>query len=120
MALPEDARRALPVEPTHQHVFDLDEFLDAVVRTFAAEARLLHATERRQLGRDGAGVDADHAVLEPLTDAPDAADVARVEICGEPELGVVGKIDRLPLVLEAIERRHRAESLFFCDEHVSA
>ena len=35
-------------------------------------------------------VDADHAVLERLGDAPDAADVAGIEVAGEAEFGVVG------------------------------
>ena len=56
-------------------------------------------------------VDADDAVFERLGDAPDAADVAAVEIGGEAELGVVGHLDRLLLGLEAEERRDRAEGL---------
>jgi len=43
----------------------------------------LRAAERRDLGRDDAFVDADDAVFEPLGHAPDAADVAAVEIGGE-------------------------------------
>ena len=41
---------ASPVEPTHQHVFDLDEFLRAVTGAFAAETRFLHAAERGEFG----------------------------------------------------------------------
>ena len=48
------------------------------------DAAFLHAAERRDLGRDDPLVDADDAVFEPLGDAPDAADVAAVEIGGEP------------------------------------
>ena len=47
------------------------------------------------LGRDDALVDAYDAVFEGLGDAPDAADVAAVEIGGETEFGVVGHIDGL-------------------------
>ena len=64
------------------------------------------------------GVDADDAVFERLGDPPDAADVARVEIRGEAELGVVGHADRLVLGLEAEQRRHRAEGLLARDHHV--
>jgi hypothetical protein len=39
-------------------VFDFEEFLDAVFRAFAADAALLHAAERGDLGRDDALVDA--------------------------------------------------------------
>src|ERR1700737_4021143 len=42
-----------PVEPTHQHVFDLDEFLRAVTGALAAETGFLHTAERGELGRDG-------------------------------------------------------------------
>ena len=63
-------------DAAHAEVLDLQELLDAVVRALAAEAGLLDAAERRDLGRDEAGVDADDAVLERLGDAPDAADVA--------------------------------------------
>jgi hypothetical protein len=50
----------------------------------------------RYLGRDDALVDADDAVFETLGHPPDAADVAAVEIGGEAEFGVVGRLDRLP------------------------
>ena len=62
-------------------------------------------------------VDADDAVFERLGDAPDAADVAAVEIGGEAELGVVGQRDRLLLGLEAEQRRDRAERLLARDRH---
>jgi len=54
--------------------------------TYWADAAFLHAAERRDLGRDDALVDADDAVFEPLGNAPDAADVAAVEIGGKPPL----------------------------------
>ena len=49
---------------------------------------LLHAAELRDLasgfGRDDVLVDADDAVFEAVGDAPDAADVAALEIGGGP------------------------------------
>src|SRR6202011_487889 len=77
-------------------------------------------TRSRQwaFGRDGALVDADDAVFERLGDAPDAADVAAVEVGGEAELGVVGHLDRVLFALEAVERGDRAEGLFLGDDHV--
>jgi hypothetical protein len=51
----------------HTEVFDLEEFLDAVFRALAAEDALLHAVERRHLGRDDTFVDVDDAVFEPTT-----------------------------------------------------
>jgi hypothetical protein len=46
----------------------------------------------------------DDAVFERLGDAPNAADVAAIEIGGEAEFGVVGHLDRVRLALEAVER----------------
>ena len=54
-------------------VLELGVVEDAVLRAFAAEARFLDAAERRDLGRDDAGVEADDAVLERLGDAPASA-----------------------------------------------
>src|ERR1700760_2263888 len=73
------------LNPRHHHVFDLDIFFHAVMRAFAPEAALLDAAERGDFGRDQAGVDADHARLQRLRDAPDAAEIARVEIGRQPE-----------------------------------
>src|SRR6516162_5359387 len=77
-------QNALAVDAAHAEVFDLEEFLDAVFRPFAADAAFLHAAKRGDLGRDDALVDADDAVFEPLGDAPDAADGAAVEISRKP------------------------------------
>src|ERR1700753_2252513 len=74
---------------------------DAVLRAFAAAARLLDAAERRHLGGDDAGVEAHDAVLERLGNAPAARQIARVQVGGESELGVVGHADGLRLGLEA-------------------
>src|SRR5712675_1788847 len=91
------------IDAAHAQVLHLEEFLDAVVRALAADAAFLHAAERGDLGRDDALVDADDAVFERLGDAPDAADVAAVEIGGEPPPlpppprgGGVGLGSRLP------------------------
>jgi len=75
---------------------------------------------RGNLGRDDAPVDADDAVFEGFRDT---ADVAAVEIGGDPSLpapacgegqggGVVGHLDRVLLALEAVERGDRPEGLF--------
>src|SRR6516162_7094675 len=111
-------QNALAVDAAHAEVFDLEEFLDAVFRAFAADAAFLHAAKRGDLGRDDAFVDADDAVFEPLGDPPDAADVAAVEIRGETEFGVVGHLDRLVVGFEAVERGDRAEGFLLGDDHV--
>src|SRR6201997_4991363 len=84
---------ASAVDTAHAEVFDFEEFLDAVFRAFAADAAFLHAAEGGDLGRDDAFIDADDAVFEGLGDAPNAADVAAVEIGRETEFGVVGHLD---------------------------
>src|SRR5260370_436317 len=110
--------RTPPVNTAEAEVFDLEELVDAVMRALAADAAFLHAAERGDLGRDDALVNADDAVFQGLGDAPDAADVAAVEIGGEAELGVVCHLYRLGFGLEAIERRDRPEGLFPRDQHV--
>src|SRR3954452_2551676 len=87
------------VDAAHAQVLHLEIILDAVFRSLAADAAFLHAAERRDLGRDDALVYPDDAVFERLGNAPDAADVAAVEIGGEAEFGVVGHPDRLVLAL---------------------
>src|ERR1700761_6574183 len=91
-------------DAAHAEIFDLEIILDAVFRALAAETAFLHAAEWRDLSRDDAFVDTDNAVFERLGDAPDAPDIAAVEIGGEAEFGVVGHADRLLVALEAIER----------------
>src|SRR5690554_4447535 len=105
-------------EPAHADVLELGELLEAVARSLAAEARLLDAAERGKLGGDDALVDADHAVLEPLHDAPDTAVVPGIEVGGKAEGGVVGHGDRLLLVAEAEHRRQRAEGLLAGHRHL--
>src|SRR5579871_2292403 len=70
--------------PRHHHIFDLDIFFHAMMGALAPEAAFLHAAEWSDFGGDQAGVDADHAGLQRLGDAPDAPQVARIEIGGEP------------------------------------
>src|SRR6266852_6578763 len=72
--------RCSALDAAHAEVFDFEEFLDAVFRAFAADAAFPHAAEGGDLGRDDALVDADDAVFERFGDAPDAADVAAVEV----------------------------------------
>src|SRR4051812_27904576 len=110
MSGPDEGRGEVPgttamissrIDTAEAHVFHFDELLDAVLGAFTAQARLLHAPERRHLGRDESGVHAHHSVLERFRDAPDAADVAAVEIRRETELGAVRKLDHLGVVIEA-------------------
>src|SRR6266571_8015665 len=113
---PADAVR-LPIHPTHAEILHDEVVLDPVLRTFASDAGFLDPAEGRDFGGNDPGVDADDAVFERLGDAPDAADVAAVEVRGQPELGVVSEADRLLLVLEAKQRRDGAKGFFFGHLH---
>src|SRR5437764_7526110 len=97
-------RAALTIHPAKADVLDLDVLVDPVLRAFPAEPRLLDPAERRDLGRDQAGVDPDHAVLERLGHPPDAPDIARVEVRREPEFGAVRELDHFGIGLEADQR----------------
>src|SRR5690242_5469871 len=98
-ATPCGSRPGIPrlslVGATHEDVLHFHEFLEALPGPFAPKTRLLHAAEGGHLGRDDAGVHTHHAGLHLLGDAPDAADIAAVEVSGEPELGGVREADRL-------------------------
>jgi sulfate permease, SulP family len=69
----------------HHHIFDLDIFFHAVMRALAPQAAFLDAAERRNLGGDQSGIDADHAGFQCFGHPPDPAEIARIEIGGEPE-----------------------------------
>src|SRR6188474_407545 len=99
-------------------VLELGVVEDSVFRALAAHAGLLDPAERGDLRRDDPGVEPDDAVFERLRHAPRAREVARVEIRGKAELGVVRHADRVLLVLEAEDRCHRTKGLLARDEHV--
>jgi hypothetical protein len=81
------------IDPAHADVFDFEEFLDAVflarVGRQMGPMRLSFMPPNGAISpagfrRDDALVDADDAVFERFGDAPDAADVAAVEIEATP------------------------------------
>src|SRR5688572_25747304 len=100
------------LDAADQQILDLEVFLDSVLGAFAAQARLLHAAEGRDLGREDSAVDADHAGLHRFRNTENAADVAAVEVSSEPEFGVVDHRDRFRVGLEAKQRRNGTERLF--------
>src|SRR3954452_8874803 len=89
------------LDPGEREVLQLEPVFDAVLRALAADAGLLDAAERGDLGRDEARVDADDAVVERFGDAPDTSDVAAVEVGGEPVRCVVGGADGVLFAREA-------------------
>src|SRR6187549_446047 len=116
--------RKLPMyEPlsdaTHANVLELGELEDAVLRTFAAAAAFLDAAKRRDFGRDEAGVETDDPVLQGFGDPPRPRQVARIDVRGKTELGVVGELHGLFVGVHAEQRRDRAESLLARKDHVA-
>src|ERR1022692_3090063 len=105
-------------DAAHAYVFHLDIFIDAVLRSFATDARLLDAAERRDFRGDEPRVNAYHPVFERLGHAPDAPDVARVKVRGEAEFGTVGELDDFFVGLESQQQRDRAAGLLAEDLHV--
>src|SRR5687767_1116674 len=81
----------------HCHVLRLEELLEALVASLAADPGLLHATERCSGVRDHSLVEADHAGLEALADADGPLDVAGEQVGHQAVLGVVRALDRLLL-----------------------
>ena len=92
---------ALQSEPREREVFDFQVLVQTVTGSFPTDARHLDAAKGGDLGRDQAGIDADHAVFELLRDALDVAVVLGKEIGGQAEFGVIGHPYRFFLGLEA-------------------
>mgnify|MGYP003346068827 CR=1 FL=1 len=86
--------------PARRDVLRFEEFLEALVRALAADARLLHAAKRRGWIGHEATIETDHAEVELLGDAQAATQVLRVEIRDETVFGVVGDLDGLLLGAE--------------------
>mgnify|MGYP000318339862 CR=1 FL=1 len=83
-----------------------------------AQAGLLETAEWRHLIGDETGIDADDAAFERLRDTEHAGEVARVEISGETEFGIVRLGDHVRLVAEGDDRGERGECLFVGELHV--
>src|SRR5882757_8848101 len=97
---------------------NLQIFLDTEFGSCAADSRLLDASERRHLERDRTGVEADHAELQPLSDAPRTVEVGCVEIRGQSVGSRVGDLKGFLLVLESEKRSDRPEGLLVRQLHV--
>src|SRR5262249_3334842 len=78
------------LDPAKAEVFDFHELVDAVVRAFPSQTRLLYPSKRSNLGRYHAGVDANHPALYGFGPPPNPADIAAVEITGKPKFSVIG------------------------------
>src|SRR6516165_1661531 len=80
----------LPVKPAEAEVFDFYEFVDAIVGPLSTQTRLFHPSERSNLGRDHASVNADHPAFYAFSHPPNAPDIAAIEITGKPKFGIIG------------------------------
>src|SRR5690606_23998135 len=100
-------------------IFAVEIVLDALIAAFLAEAGLLESAEGRLRRGDQPFIDADQAIFEPLHHAEGAAEIAGVEIGGQPVNGVVGATDPLLLGLGTIDRRDRSEDLLLGETHVA-
>src|SRR5262245_16205277 len=107
-----------PVQSADRPVLELEPLVDPVRRPLAADPRLLDSTERRNLGRDQAGVDSDDAVLERLSHTVHATQSLRIEVRGKAVGRVVRDPDCLVLGREASDSGHRAERLLAAHGHV--
>src|SRR5579859_3968804 len=99
------------LDATHTEVLDFDKLLDTVLRAFAPDAGLLDAAKGGHLAGDEPLIDSDDAIFQSLGHAPDAPGVARVEVGGQAELGVVAHRDDFLLGGEAGQRSDGAERL---------
>src|SRR5450631_1516699 len=70
------------------------------------------------LGREDAGVDADHSTLERFGDAEDTSYVPSVEIARETKRRVIGQPNALLFGREPKYRREGPERLFGSTQHV--
>ena len=89
--------------------------LEPFLAAFAAEARILDPAERRVGGRDGEGVDPDHAAFDRVAEQIGAAAVLGEGEGGEPEGQAVGLLDRFVEGGELGGDRDRAERLLVHD-----
>lgn len=76
---------------------DVEIIFKTVIRTLAAEAGLLDAAERHNLGDDQRPVDVNHAEFEDGRDPENAPKVAGVEVACNPALRIVCPICSAPI-----------------------
>src|SRR5690606_3118369 len=115
-----DLRMTAPLAPGVAQVFDVQIFLEPVVRALAAHAAHLNAPERRVRRGNQAGVDPDHAAFECARNMRDGLRVLTAQVGGEAELGRVGEADALLDGAEADYARERTEGFLVSEPGVGA
>src|SRR3546814_99123 len=101
-----------------RYVLGIEILVDTLGSAFTAEARFLHATERRRSIGDRAAIDADHAGVQLGRDAHRPVDVAGVEVRHEAVLGVVRSRDRFVFGVETDHCRNGSEDLFLQEARI--
>ena len=99
-------------------IFELEILIQTFGSALAAEPGFLDAAEGHDLVGEDAFVNADHAGVELLGDAPGAAQILAEQIGGKPERRIVGEPDRIVLGVEADERGDGAENLLAHNLHI--
>ena len=67
-------------ETAKAKILHLQEFIHAVVRTFAPKSRLFNSAERSNFIGDQSRIDADHSAFQGFRGSPGPADVAAEEV----------------------------------------
>ena len=112
--------RLRPSETAKAKILHLQEFIHAVVRTFAPKSRLLNSTERGDFVRNQSRIDADDAAIQGFRGSPGAADVAAVKVTRQTEFGIVGHLNAFFIALEAEKRCEGTEGLLAGNLHLGS
>src|SRR5260370_16892056 len=102
--------RASPL-PHDGHVLIFEELHQSLVRPFASQARLLHASERGSRIRNQPAVETDHSEIEAFRHAEPAGQIAREHVRDEPIFGAVGAAYRFVFGGEPLDGSNRTEHL---------
>lgn len=89
-----------------------------MARAFPSYTGLLDAAERRGLRGHTTRVDANHAIFQRFSDAPDPLEIGRVEVGCQAVDCIVGLTDYVIGIFEAKQRCKRSERLFLSHTHV--
>src|SRR5436309_3327458 len=104
----------------HVDVLDLRVTVHSMHAELAAEARLLHAAERRDHAHRAVRVEREHAGVDRPRHAERAGSVAGPDRAGEAVHRLVGNAHSVGFVVERDDRRDRAEDLLARDPVLGA
>lgn len=102
---------------SHDHLGG-EILINAILAALSSESTLLDASERNSNVADGSNIDANHAHLQCLGNAPASAVVLAEEVSRQANIGIVGKRNDLLLSVELEERSNRPEGLFTENLHL--